>query len=83
MHAFFRNFRAYLAGIGADVTDDLESEYDALVVNSWVIGYRPVARAKRARPALRVLHRIDGAAGSTGATGPPTPDKRWSTCWPM
>jgi glycosyltransferase involved in cell wall biosynthesis len=69
MHAFFRNFRAYLAGIGADVTDDLESEYDALVVNSWVIGYRPVARAKRARPALRVLHRIDGAASLYGRDG--------------
>ena len=62
MHAFFRNFRAYLGETGADVTDDLEGDYDALVVNSWVVGYRAIARAKRSRPALRVLHRIDGAA---------------------
>jgi glycosyltransferase involved in cell wall biosynthesis len=69
MHAFFRNFRAYLARIGADVTDDLRDEYDALVVNSWVVRYRLVARAKRTRPALRVLHRIDGAAGLYGRNG--------------
>lgn len=69
MHAFFRNFRAYLARIGTDITDDLESEYDALVVNSWVIGYRAVAGAKRGRPTLRVLHRIDGAAMLYGRDG--------------
>jgi glycosyltransferase involved in cell wall biosynthesis len=69
MHAFFRNFRAYLARVGGDVTGDVGGEYDALVVNSWVVRYREVARAKRARPALRVLHRIDGAAALYGRGG--------------
>ena len=69
MHAFFRNFRAYLARLGNDVTDDVGGEYDALVVNSWVVRYRVVARAKRERPALRVLHRIDGAATLYGRGG--------------
>jgi len=65
-NAFFRNFRAYLERTGVEVTEDLGGDYDVLVVNSWVARYGAVARAKGARPAVRVLHRIDGSAALYG-----------------
>ncbi len=66
MYSFFRNFRKYLDGVGVPVTDDVEGDYDVLVVNSWVVPEAVVARAKRRLPALKVLHRIDGSAADYG-----------------
>jgi glycosyltransferase involved in cell wall biosynthesis len=66
MYSFFRNFRAYCAAAGVAVTDDVDGDYDVLVANSWVIPDVVVARAKRRRPRLKVLHRIDGSAVDYG-----------------
>jgi glycosyltransferase involved in cell wall biosynthesis len=66
MYSFFRNFRAYCAAADIPVVDDIQSDYDVLVVNSWVVPDRLVALAKRRQPALRVLHRIDGSAVDYG-----------------
>src|SRR5688572_6118236 len=62
MSSFVRNFRKYLDGAAVAVTDDDDGDYDVLVANSWVIPDAVVARAKRRRPRLKVLHRIDGSA---------------------
>ena len=66
MYSFFRNFRKYLDETATAVTDDVESDYDVLVANSWVVPEAVVARAKRRRPGLKVLHRIDGSAADYG-----------------
>jgi glycosyltransferase involved in cell wall biosynthesis len=66
MYSFFRNFRKYLAATSVAVTDDVEGEYDVLIANSWVVPDALVARAKRRRPELKVLHRIDGSAADYG-----------------
>src|SRR5688572_22782328 len=66
MYSFFRNFRKYLEGAAVSVTDDVDGDYDVLVANSWVVPEAVVARAKRARPRLKVLHRIDGSAADYG-----------------
>jgi glycosyltransferase involved in cell wall biosynthesis len=69
MYSFFRNFRKYLDGAAVSVTDDVEGDYDVLVANSWVVPEAVVARAKRRRPRLKVLHRIDGSAADYGRDG--------------
>jgi glycosyltransferase involved in cell wall biosynthesis len=66
MYSFFRNFRKYLDSAAVSVTDDVEADYDVLVANSWVVPEAVVARAKRRRPRLKVLHRIDGSAADYG-----------------
>jgi glycosyltransferase involved in cell wall biosynthesis len=66
MYSFFRNFRKYLDEAAVPVTDDSEGDYDVLVANSWVVPDALVARAKRRRPRLKVLHRIDGSAADYG-----------------
>ncbi|MGQ0732901.1 MAG: glycosyltransferase [Acidobacteriota bacterium] len=66
MYTFLGNFRAYLERAGVGHTVDLDGEYDTLFVNSWVVPYRTVSRVKRARPDLRVVQRVDGAAQDYG-----------------
>ena len=66
MYSFFRNFRKYLAAAAVSVTEDVEGDYDVLIANSWVVPDALVARAKRRRPRLKVLHRIDGSAADYG-----------------
>lgn len=66
MYSFFRNFRRWLDARGIPHTEALEDEWDVLIVNSWVVPYRSVLRAKRGHPSGRVLHRIDGSAQDYG-----------------
>ncbi len=66
MHSFYRNFRKYVTESGIPVTDRPGDDCDALFANSWVVAFRTVAAAKRAHPALKVLHRIDGSAVDYG-----------------
>jgi glycosyltransferase involved in cell wall biosynthesis len=66
MYSFFRNFRKYLEGVAVPVIDDVEGDYDVLIANSWAVPDAVVARAKRRRPRLKVLHRIDGSAADYG-----------------
>src|SRR5688572_1586116 len=66
MYSFFRNFRKHLDDAAVSVTDDVEGDYDVLIANSWVVPDALIARAKRRRPRLKVLHRIDGSAADYG-----------------
>ena len=61
------NLTRWLDRQGWPYTSDLESDYDLLFVNSWVVPPSAVRRAKRAKPGLRVAHRIDGAAADYGS----------------
>ena len=65
-YTFMRYFRDYLTRQGIAWTHDMSAEYDILFVNSWTIPYGAVLRQKKARPNLRVVHRIDGAAQEYG-----------------
>lgn len=65
-YTFMRYFREYLSAQGIAWTHDLHEDYDVLFVNSWTIPYAVVLKAKRERPALRVVHRVDGAAQDYG-----------------
>jgi glycosyltransferase involved in cell wall biosynthesis len=60
--AFYRNLQAYLVTARIPFTDNIEADYDALIVNSWVTPYSEVLRAKGAHPAIRILHRVNGSA---------------------
>lgn len=66
MYTFFGYLRAWLDRQGIEHSDALEGEYDFLFVNSWAVPYSAVLAAKRARPEVRVIHRIDGAAVDYG-----------------
>jgi glycosyltransferase involved in cell wall biosynthesis len=73
MYTFVGNFIAWLQRTNRSYTQDLESDYDVLFVNSWVVRPEIVRRLKRDRAALRVAHRVDGAAidyGSNPASDP-------------
>jgi glycosyltransferase involved in cell wall biosynthesis len=74
MYSFFRNFRRWLSARGVSFTDALDDDWDVLVVNSWVVPYATVWRAKRAHPDARVLHRVDGSAADYGRD--PASDRR-------
>ena len=66
MYSFYRNLRGYLQESGIPFTDRLDDDYDVLLVNSWVVPYRTVLRAKKTHPGVKVLHRIDGSARDYG-----------------
>jgi glycosyltransferase involved in cell wall biosynthesis len=73
MYTFVANFIAWLQRTNRPYTQDLEGDYDVLFVNSWVVRPDIVRRLKRERVALRVAHRVDGAAidyGSNPASDP-------------
>lgn len=67
-HTFLSNFLTYLEKLGVSVTDDIESDYDILFVNSWVVPYASVYGAKARKTHTRVVHRIDGSALDYGRT---------------
>jgi glycosyltransferase involved in cell wall biosynthesis len=66
LYTFIANLLTFLDRQGVPYTHDLEDEYDALFVNSWVVPYETVARLKRNRPRLTVTQRVDGAAQDYG-----------------
>ena len=66
MYTFLANLVAYLERRGIAWTRALDPDADVLFANSWVVPYATLARAKRRSPALRVVHRIDGAAQDYG-----------------
>ena len=65
-YSFYRNLRAYLRGAGIACTDDVTAGADLVFANAWTIPRATIARAKRASPGARVLHRIDGSAVDYG-----------------
>jgi glycosyltransferase involved in cell wall biosynthesis len=68
MYSFLANFRTYLKQMGVSVTNDIEDIYDVLFVNSFVVPYALVRRAKKRLQRLRVVQRVDGSARDYGGT---------------
>lgn len=66
MYTFLRNFRAYLSAKNISITDDITDEYNVLFVNSFMVGFKAVFRAKRRMPKLVVVHRVDGSTRDYG-----------------
>lgn len=69
MYTFVANLTAYLRRHGIRYTRDLNDEYDILFVNSFAVPFEAVVAAKRARPALKVVQRLDGSARDYGRYG--------------
>jgi glycosyltransferase involved in cell wall biosynthesis len=63
---FLELFRNYLEENGIPWTDDWEDDFDILFANSWHVPYENILAAKRRRPSLRVIHRVDGSARNYG-----------------
>ena len=69
MYTFLANLTAYLRRHGIGYTRDLNDEYDILFVNSFAVPFEAVFAAKRARPTLKVVQRLDGSARDYGRYG--------------
>lgn len=66
MYTFLANLRAWLDAKGVEHTEDPAGEFDVLFVNSWAVEAGQIKRLKKARPALRVVQRVDGAGRDYG-----------------
>lgn len=55
---FAKHLLKYLSKHEVSVTFDLDSEYDILYLNSWVLPYQTVQNIKKR--GVKILHRIDG-----------------------
>jgi glycosyltransferase involved in cell wall biosynthesis len=66
VYTFLANWRAWLDGQGIEHTDNISDPFDILFVNSWVVQARIVKRVKKARPEIRVVHRVDGSGQDYG-----------------
>jgi glycosyltransferase involved in cell wall biosynthesis len=73
MYTFIGNLKAWLTRRGIAHTSNIDDEYDVLFANSWATPCTLIRRVKRARPDLRVVHRIDGSAVDYG--GNPEADR--------
>jgi glycosyltransferase involved in cell wall biosynthesis len=67
MYTFLGNLMRWLDTEEWPHTTDLQSAFDILFVNSWIVPPSTVARVKRSKPGVRVAHRIDGAATDYGS----------------
>jgi glycosyltransferase involved in cell wall biosynthesis len=66
MYTFLRYWRQWLDDHGVPWTDDLNADYDVLFVNSFMVPFETILAAKRARPGLRVVQRVDGSLRDYG-----------------
>ena len=65
-YTFLDNWRQRLRQNNVAHTADPMAEYDVLFVNSFMVPYDLIASAKRARPKLVVVQRVDGSARDYG-----------------
>lgn len=68
VYTFLNNFIEYLDRQGIPYSNKIEGDEDILFVNSWVVPYRLIRKAKKKNKKLKVLHRIDGSAQDYGRT---------------
>jgi glycosyltransferase involved in cell wall biosynthesis len=66
MYTFIGLLLSYLDLQGIAHTRDLDDEFDVLFVNSWVVPYETVRRAKTEHPGARVVQRVDGSSMDYG-----------------
>lgn len=67
VYTFVQNLLSWLQQHGVAVTRDVDDVYDVLFVNSWIVPYATIRRAKQRQPAIRVVQRVDGAAVDYGS----------------
>lgn len=67
-YTFVGNFTRYLSAHHIEWTADIGGDYDILFVNSFIVPFEKVLAAKRSRPALRVVQRVDGSTRDYGRT---------------
>ena len=65
-HYFLQALSAYLADQGWTVTKRVESRYDILFTNHWMVSRSQILHAIRHNPRVRIVQRIDGAAQDYG-----------------
>lgn len=65
-YVFLRHFQDYLTRAGIAWTNNPDDEYNILFFNSWTVSYSQVLGLKKARPDLRIIQRVDGAAQDYG-----------------
>lgn len=68
MYTFIGNFTRYLSAHHIEWTADIGADYDILFVNSFIVPFEQVLTAKRSRPLLRVVQRVDGSTRDYGRT---------------
>lgn len=66
MYTFLANWRCWLDKQGITHTEDLETEFDILFVNSWAVSYKLIHKVKRRYAHVRVIQRVDGSARDYG-----------------
>ena len=67
--SFLTQFQQWLDKSNIPYTENTSDEYDFLFINSWKTSFREVYQLKKARPNLRIIHRIDGSARNYGRGG--------------
>lgn len=63
---FLGLLKTFLTKSGIPWTEEAQDEYDVLFVNSWQVSYDTIYHLKRSRPAVKVVHRVDGSAQNYG-----------------
>ena len=63
---FIQALSAFLADKGWRITNNIESRYDVLFTNHWMVLRSQILKAIRYNPRLRIVQRIDGAAQDYG-----------------
>ncbi len=63
---FLQNFLRYLDQRGIPHTHEITDRYEVLFTSHWLVHPRLVRRGLARNPALRLVHRIDGAARDYG-----------------
>ncbi|MBI4178151.1 glycosyltransferase family 4 protein [bacterium] len=68
VYSFIRNLISYLDRHGLPYTHDVDDDYSVLLAFSFKHSYERILEIKMARPTVRVVQRIDGAARDYGRT---------------
>ena len=74
LYTFLRYLRAWAEREGVEVCDDIESDYDVLFANSFVVPFESLRAAHERLPDVRIVHRVDGSAEDYGRD--PADDRR-------
>ena len=66
---FIQLFGEFLTRQGIPWTEDVHDEFDILLADAWQVPYQVIYQVKKARPHIRVVHRVDGSGRDRGRTG--------------
>ena len=69
MHTFLLQFRQWLEQKGITHTENIDQDYDILFVNSFMVPFRDIYKAKQSKSHIRIIQRVDGSSRDYGRTG--------------